>query len=222
MSRHPAVRPLVFLSAGGTSADVLGFVDDLNAQELRFDPIGFLDDAAAKQGTTFCGLPVLGTLPDVTKFPGVQFVNCLGSPANYWLRGQVADALGLAPQRFATLVHPSAVISRHSSIGDGTIVYPYAFIGSATRLGRQTLVMSHASINHEVIIGEFAIIASGAVILGKVTLGAHSYIGAGASVRQGLSVGERSLIGMGSVVVEDVGPDSIAMGIPAKAARRTL
>lgn len=220
MRRHPSVQPLVFLSAGGTTADVLGFVEDINAQELRFDPIGCLDDAPAKQGTTLCGLPVLGALPDAAKFPDAQFVNCLGSSANYATRGRIVDALGLAPERFATLVHPSAVISRHSSLGHGTIVYPYAFIGSGTRIGRQALVMSHASINHDVVIGEFAIVASAAVILGKVTLGAHVYVGAGASIRQGLSVGAGSLIGMGSVVVDDVEPGCIAMGVPARLVRR--
>lgn len=218
MSRHPSVRPLVFLSAGGTSADVLGFIEDINHLELRFDPIGFLDDAPAKQGTSLCGLPVLGTLPDFTKFPDALFVNCLGSSSNYWRRGRVVESLGIAAERFATVVHPSAVIARHASLAAGTIVYPFAFIGSGTRIGRQVLVMSHASINHDVNIGAYAIVASGAVILGKVTLGVHSYIGAGASIRQGLSVGDGSLIGMGSVVVDDVGRNAIAMGVPARLA----
>lgn len=221
MKRHPSVQPLVFLSAGGTTADVLGFVEDINHHELRFEPIGFLDDAPAKQGTTFCGLPVLGALRDVARFPDAQFVNCLGSSSNYWMRGRVVDALGLGPERFATLIHPSAVISRRSSLGAGTVVYPYAFIGSGTSIGRQALIMSHASINHDVSIGEFAIVASAAVVLGKVTLGAHSYVGAGASIRQGLSVGDGSLIGMGSVVVDDVAPDCIAMGVPARFVSRT-
>jgi sugar O-acyltransferase (sialic acid O-acetyltransferase NeuD family) len=218
MSRHPSVRPLVFLSAGGTAADVLGFIEDINHLELRFDPIGFLDDAPAKRGTSLCGLPVLGALPDFAKFPDALFVNCLGSSSNYWKRGRVVEALGIAPERFATLVHPSAVIARHSSLGAGTIVYPFAFIGSGTRVGRQALVMSHASINHDVNIGEYAIVASGAVILGKVTLGVHSYVGAGASIRQGLTVGDGSLVGMGSVVVRDVEPKSIVLGVPARRA----
>jgi sugar O-acyltransferase (sialic acid O-acetyltransferase NeuD family) len=216
MSRHPAVQPLVFLSAGGTAADVLGFIEDINHLELRFDPIGFLDDAPAKQGTSLCGLPVLGTLPDFTRFADALFVNCLGSASNYWRRGRVVESLGIAPERFATLVHPSAVISRHASLGAGTIVYPYAFIGSGTQVGRQALVMSHASINHDVSIGEYAIVASGAVILGKVSLGVHSYVGAGAAIRQGLTVGEGSLVGMGSVVVGDVERHSIVVGVPAR------
>ncbi len=216
MRRHPSVQPLVLLSAGGTSADVLGFVDDINTGELRFDAIGFLDDAPAKQGTSLCGLPVLGTLPEFTRFPDALFVNCLGSSSNYWRRGRIVESLGIPPDRFATLVHPSAVVSGHSSVEAGAVVYPYAFIGSGTRIGRQALVMSHASINHDVNIGEYAIVASGAVILGKVSIGVHSYIGAGAAIRQGLSVGDGSLVGMGSVVVRDVEPRSVVMGVPAK------
>jgi sugar O-acyltransferase (sialic acid O-acetyltransferase NeuD family) len=209
----------VFLSAGGTSIDVLGMIEDINDEQLRFDPIGYLDDAPGKQATTVSGLPVLGRLPDFEKFGDAQFVNCLGSPSNYRIRRQRVEELGIAPDRFATLVHPSAVISKRSMLGDGTIVYPHAFIGSGAQIGHQALVMSHASINHGVVIGEFAIVASGALILGDVKLGACSYIGAGAMVRQGVVVGEGSLVGMGSVVLRDVQPNHVVMGVPAKFAR---
>ena len=219
MGRHPSVQPLIFLSAGGTAVDVLGFIDDINGRELRFEPIGYLDDAAAKQGAVIYGLPVLGKLADCHRFEDALFVNCLGSSSNFRTRGSVVDALHLASNRFATLLHPSAVVSKYSSIGAGTIVYPHVFIGSGTRIGRQALVMSHASINHEVTIGDHAIVASGAVILGKVSLGRGSYVGACASVRQALSVGDGSLVGMGSVVVRDVEPDTTVVGVPAKPAR---
>jgi sugar O-acyltransferase (sialic acid O-acetyltransferase NeuD family) len=216
MRRHPSVQPLIFLSAGGTAVDVLGFIDDINARQLLFEPIGYLDDAPAKQGATINGLPVLGRLPDCARFGDALFVNCLGSSANFRGRATVIDALGIAADRFATLVHPSAVVSKYSSVGAGTIVYPHVFIGSGTRIGRQALVMSHASINHDVTIGDHAIVASGAVILGKVTLGNVSYVGACASVRQGLSVGEGALVGMGSVVVRDVDADTVVVGVPAR------
>lgn len=219
MARHPSVQQLILLSAAGTSGDVLGCIEDINAVELRFDAIGFLDDAPAKAGTNFCGLPVLGTLADFTEFPDAMFVNCLGSSSNYWKRGRIVESLGIPADRFATLVHPSAVVSRQCVLGTGTIVYPFVFIGSEVRIGRQSLVMSHASINHGVTVGDYAIVASMVALLGDVTLGAHCYVGAGATVRQGRTVGVGSLVGMGSAVVADVAPNTVVMGIPARHAR---
>ena len=69
MRRHPSVQPLIFLSAGGTAVDVLGFIDDINDRELRFEPIGYLDDAAAKQGAVIYELPVLGKTRLLVTFP---------------------------------------------------------------------------------------------------------------------------------------------------------
>ena len=60
MTPGQCVRRLVFLSAGGTAADVLGLIEDINARTPTFEPLGYLDDAPEKQGTSAAGLPVIG------------------------------------------------------------------------------------------------------------------------------------------------------------------
>ena len=210
------VRQLILLSAGGTSIDVLGLIEDINERLGCYEVIGFLDDAKSKHGHSVQDLPVLGPLSDVSKYRDVFFVNCLGAPGNYWRRATIVERLGLAADRFETLIHPMAAVSRHSTLEPGAIVYPHAFIGSGVKIGRQVLVMSHASINHDVTIGDYAIVATGAIVLGKVSLGSSCYVGAGASIRQDLSVGRRSLVGMGSVVVKSIGDNCLVMGVPAR------
>jgi sugar O-acyltransferase (sialic acid O-acetyltransferase NeuD family) len=215
------VTSLVFLTAGGTALDVLGLIQDVNAMRPTFEMLGFLDDAPHLRGTSLNGLPVLGPLADHAKFADALFVNCLGSPANHWRRGPIVEQLGVAPDRFATIVHPSAVISRSATIDAGAVIYPFAFVGDSVRIGRQVLLMSHTSLNHDAAIGEYSIVASGAIILGKVRVGAHAYIGAGSSLHQGVSVGSRSLVGMGATVLKDVPADTVVVGTPARFLRMT-
>jgi acetyltransferase-like isoleucine patch superfamily enzyme len=49
-----------------------------------------------------------------------------------------------------------------------------------------------------------------------VTIGDGAWIGAGAKILDGVTVGEGAVIGAAAVVREDVGPRSVAVGIPAR------
>jgi len=213
--------PLVFLTAGGTALDVLGLLQDVNDQQPTFQPLGFLDDAPQLQGATLHGLDVLGPLADFRKFKDAVFLNCLGSPANHWRRGSIIEPLGIPEKRFATMIHPTAVVSRMSTIGAGTIIYPHVFVGTGVRVGRQSLLMSHVSINHDAVIGDYSIIASGALVLGKVTIGDHAYVGAGSAIHQNVSIGRRALIGMGGIVLKDVPDGDVVVGTPVRFLRTT-
>jgi sugar O-acyltransferase (sialic acid O-acetyltransferase NeuD family) len=215
----PSTR-LLFLSAGGTSIDVLGLLADFRDSGSTYEPIGYLDDDGAKKGAIVMGLPVLGPISDWPRFPDVKLVNCLGSPANYRRRRTRVEDLGITPDRFETIVHPTAVVSMHSAIGAGTIVYPHAYIGGGATIGVQALIMSHVSINHGVHVGGHAIVATGAILLGSVSVGVSTYIGAAASIQQGRSIGDGSLVGMGSVVVRDVDPNVVVAGTPARLLRK--
>ena len=52
------------------------------------------------------------------------------------------------------------------------------------------------------------------------TIGDRTFIGSGTMLVAPVSVGEDAATGAGSVVTKDVPPDSIAVGIPARARRR--
>jgi serine O-acetyltransferase len=56
---------------------------------------------------------------------------------------------------------------------------------------------------------------------GYPTIEDDVWIGAGARILGPIRIGARSRIGANAVVVTDVPPDSVAVGIPAKIRRRT-
>ena len=52
-----------------------------------------------------------------------------------------------------------------------------------------------------------------------VTIGAGVWIGAGASVLPGVTIGDGAVIGARAVVTQDIPPNAVAVGIPAKVIR---
>ena len=213
------MKPIVIVGAGGTGQDVAGFLDDINDVGPTYQCLGFLDDDPAKQGASIRGLPVLGPLSDAPQYADAAFVDCLGSPRSFLERGAWAVDLGIDNERFATIIHPTAVVARGCSVGHGCVLYPFTHIGPGVELGDHVVVLTQSVIHHDSRVGRFTIIASGCNISGGVQIGESSYLGAGCSIRDGASVGDRCLIGMGSAVVKAVDSNSVVAGVPARFVR---
>lgn len=214
------IKELIILGAGGTAKDVLSIIHDINAQSERYRCVGLLDDNPALEGQAVCGVPVLGPLARAKSLDDVLFVNCLGSPRNYWKRETIVAPLQLAPQRFATLVHPTAALSTFSTVGHGVVLYPNVVVMAGVRIGDHVTVLANTVMNHDVVVEDFCIITSGVNLSGGVRLGRGSYIGAGASLIQYCTVGEWALVGLGSAVVRDVAPWTVVAGRPARFVRK--
>ncbi len=204
------------MGAGGTTADVLSIVADINRQEPLYDCVGLLDDDRALWGRKRFGVKVLGGLEQAAEMKGARFVNCLGSPDNFWKRGLALSRLDLSLARFETLVHPSAAVAGDARIGKGTVLYPNVVVMANVRIGNHVTVLANTVMNHDVIVGDLCIITSGVNLSGRVHIGRSSYIGSGATLMQGLTVGECALVGMGSVVTRDVAPRAVVAGNPAR------
>jgi UDP-perosamine 4-acetyltransferase len=113
-------------------------------------------------------------------------------------------------------IHPQAIISSSAIIGAGPTIMANAVINAATTLGENVIVNTGAIIEHDCTIGDHVHIATGAKLASTVRVGKGAHIGLGASVRQGISIGECSLVGAGSVVVDDVAPWTVVVGVPAR------
>ncbi len=218
------MKSVVILGAGGTARDILSFIDDVNAITPTYHCLGLLDDRPELQGQTVCGAAVLGPLEMASKLAqqGVFVLDSLGSPANFWKKELRLSQLNIPPERFETLIHPSAQVSRLSAIGTGSILYPCVVVLSQAILGEHVIVLSHSIINHDVRLEPFVTVASGAALSGSVQVGQSSYIGSHSAVREQVRIGRHCLVGMGSVVLHDVPDNSVVVGNPARFLRPTV
>jgi sugar O-acyltransferase (sialic acid O-acetyltransferase NeuD family) len=208
-------NPLVIIGTSGNALDVLDVVDALAESGCRWEVIGFLDDGRAR-GSEFEGREILGGLGDASRIPAARFVNAIGSDRSHARRADLLAETGLPADRFATLVHPAARVSRRARIGSGSCVGVGVLVGGRVETGCHVWLGAGCVIGHDAVIEDHAIVGPGAVVSGAVRVGASAYIGAGASVRQSLRVGPRSLVGMGAVVTRDVSEGTTVVGNPAR------
>ncbi|CAM5662282.1 transferase [Streptomyces avidinii] len=221
----PATEDLLIVGAGGFARETAQAVRDTVAADLaggrapRWRLAGHLDDDPALQGRDVDGVEVLGGCDLVHSRPGTRVVVCVGSPRDYAVRARLVRRLGLPESRYATVVHPTAVVSGSSVLGAGSVLLAHCVLTAAVRLGSHVAVMPHAVLTHDDRVGDFATLASGVRLGGGVRLGRGAYVGAGALVREYTTVGAWSLTGMGSTVLADVPPGEVWAGSPARRLR---
>ena len=177
------------------------------ARLCAYDEILFFDDE--KRGV--CGdWPIVGTSDDLCRYDGELFV----AIGNAQIRSELCRRF--SDRKFATLIHPSAVIGGGVTLGEGSIVLAGAVLNYGAQVGRSSIVNTCASVDHDCVVGDFCHIAVGAHLCGTVTLGDHTWIGAGATVVNNLSVCANCMIGAGAVVTSPITVPGTYVGVPAK------
>ena len=143
-------------------------------------------------------------------------VIAIGAPL---VRKKIVGDLKNRGFKFPSIIHPSSVDSKLSTINDGVVISPNCTISPNVTLGDFTYVNFNCGIGHDANIGKFVQINPGAQIGGGVTVGECSLIGSGATILQGVKIANNATVGSGSVVFSRVKSDTTVMGNPAKRAK---
>jgi len=118
--------------------------------------------------------------------------------------------------RMATVIHPSAIISKSAALGEGCQIMAGAIIQPDCRLGSYTILNTRASVDHDCRIGDNVHLAPGVVLGGGITISNDAHLGLGAVIAPGVSIGAGSVIAAGAVVLRNVEQGQRVAGIPAK------
>lgn len=121
-----------------------------------------------------------------------------------------------AGAKITSLIHPSATVSRYSTIGPGSVVVAGAVINPFCTIGSGAIINTCSSVGHDCTLGDMVHICPGAKLAGGTTVGDRAWVGIGSSVRQLISIGSDAVVGAGSVVVKDILENTTVMGVPAK------
>ena len=213
------MRDLVIIGAGGSAPELVGMVEAINAVTPTFSLLGFLDDGAAKQNTSVCDRPVLGTTDMAAEISDALFVLGIAHYRRPRCRADLATRLNLPDDRYATLVHPSALVSNRAKLGCGAMVFPFAMISPGTSIGNHCFIAPYCHVSHDAITGDGATMAAGSMLCGGSKLGSGAYMGARSVLMDGVCVGEGAVVGIGAVVIHEVAPDAVVVGNPARPVR---
>jgi sugar O-acyltransferase (sialic acid O-acetyltransferase NeuD family) len=139
-----------------------------------------------------------------------------GSPTSYMIRKKIIDDLGIADERFATVIHPKASVSPFAKIGKNTLLMAGVVLTSNCIIGNHVCILPNSVVHHDSIVGDYTLIGSNVTIAGNTSIGNNCYVGSGTSIINGISVGENTLIGMGTNVIKSIAKHSKIVGNPAR------
>jgi len=205
-----APTPLLILNAGDPhSAEMAEIVERVNRVSPTWDLLGYVSSDPSHAEQMLNGYPVHDEAI-LARRPDARVV------ANEY--GWHAPA-EVPRERYATLVDPSAFVSRTATVGTGCVVFPHCFVGFDARIGDHVFCLSGAVVNHDALIDDRVTLCARATLAGAVRVEPDCYLGQGCQIRQSVRVGRNSLIGMGAVVLRDVDADSVMVGNPARRLR---
>lgn len=161
------------------------------------------------------GEPINGLIddnPEVEQLQGIPVEHgysgqtpLIISIGSNFVRKKIANKIG---KGFGTAVHPSAIVSPTSRIGEGSVVMQGAIVQAEANIGRHCIINTGASVDHECKIDDYVHISPHATLCGNVSVGEGSWVGAGSTIVQGVTIGKWSVIGAGTIVARNV-PDGV-------------
>ena len=202
---------LVVIGSGGHSRVV---VDTASAAGYKL--LGIIDINYKGKKETILNTPVIGGLLilDELNPKHVSVFVAIGDNSKRAEQFYKAQAKGFSTP---SVIHPTAFISEHAIIGNGTLVNTASIINSEAVIGENCIINSGAIVEHEVIIGNHCHICPGVKIGGPTIVGDGSFIGIGTSIIDKTKIGIESTVGAGSVIIKDV--DSHATVVGSQGAR---
>ncbi|OXS99390.1 hypothetical protein B7H23_14610 [Notoacmeibacter marinus] len=206
------MKTLVLLGAGGHGRVVADA-----AVMAGWRDVVFLDDGFGSRDTNGVW-PIVGPLVKWREMAAQcdLFVSVGDNGTRLRLFKELASA-GVSLPR---IVHPSAVISAHSSIEAGTVIMAGAILQAFAAIGAAGIVNTGATVDHDCRLDNAVHLSPGAHLAGTVSVGERSWIGMGANVRQGINIGADVMVAAGATVVNDVADRTTVMGVPAAPSKR--
>lgn len=149
---------IVIIGAGGHGK----VIADAIIKAGKYDLKGFVDAKLAVGTKVFGDYEIIESQDNIGALvnSSTRFIIGIGNNA---IREKIQKQLASSVS-WATVVHPSAVISYNVLIGEGSVVLANAVINADSKVGAFTIVDSGSIIDHECVIGDFSHLSIGTLV----------------------------------------------------------
>lgn len=206
---------IVIIGGRGNGTVVASTIEDCRKAGQDIECVGFLNDNEKEIN----GYPVLGNISyqTIKDLPAdFKFIFAMSNIKQASERYQMLQMLDITRERYATVIHPTAVVSDKAELGCGVVLMPLTLVSPDVTLGDHTQLYAQSFVGHDTNVGEMVFVANNASIGGRITIDKGAHIGSNSSIVERLHIGEFSIVGLGAVVLQDVAPYEKAVGNPAR------
>jgi len=204
---------IIVMGASGHGQVVADVLFQMWTKGREMEIVGFLDDDAALTGTKVLGLNVLGKLADLPAMPHDCVILGIGDNV---VRARLYAELKGAGKRFATAIHPTAVLAPDVVISPGAVLCAGTVINTGGRVLENAILNTCASLDHHSVMEAHSHVAPGVHLAGNVRVGEGALVGIGSCAVPGVVIGAWSVVGAGTAVTRNVPERTTVGGVPAK------
>lgn len=208
---------LLIVGAGGFGREVLWTAQEVPADRRAWEVAGFLDgdvDGARRElADKGVALPVVASPADYMPREGDVLVCALADPR---AKLAVCEELRARGARFASVLHPTALLHTSAVVGEGLIMRHYSGISPNAVVGDFVTINFLAGTAHDTVVGDGCVFGPHSDVMGAATLDRGVLLGSHAAVLPGANVGAFATVGAGSVVVRRVAAGTTVFGVPAR------
>ena len=212
------MKKLIIIGGYGNGTVVQSTVEDINSINKEWNILGFLND---REEEPINGYPILGKIEKKVTDKYLEdnnvyfFYSLISVKLNYKYLSKLLD-LKIPRERFATIIHPTAVISKYAQLGKGTCIQPFVSVGPNSKIGDHVQIYAQSLIGHGAVIENYSYVANNACIGADVHLKEGAYLGTNATTLEFVKLGKWSITGIGAVVLKDVPDYAKMVGNPAR------
>lgn len=189
-------KDLIIIGAGGHGKVCAELASDMG----KWENIFFLDDVYPEKNKCLT-YKILGKTTEILNYKKCDFFVGIG---NNKVREKYLLVLKKYNIKIATLVHPTAYISKFSSIGEGTSIHQYSIVNTSSTIGFGCIINTNAIIEHENYLKDFVHISPNVCMGGQVIIDEYSWIGIGSTVINNVSITSNVIVGANSLVLKSI------------------
>lgn len=210
---------IAVIGGGGYGKVIIDIVE--KAPPGQFTLLGILD-SRLPMGERVLGYEVIGRESDLPTLMAERLLQgVVIAVGDNWLRSKLVDSVrSMTPDiAFPNAIHPSAQVGKNVRLGQGNVVMAGAVLNSNTTVGDFCILNTNCSVDHDAKLGDFVSFAPHSCAGGEVEVGDYTAVCLGANIIHQIRIGPHTVVGAGATVLDDLPPNTVAYGTPARKVR---
>ena len=170
----------------------------LDNDEYRF--LGYVLNEEYCETEQVAGFPLIPFELVSKKGGDFGVINCVGYGNMLDSREKVANIVRQADIPLESYVHPSAMLMRGVTIGEGNVIMAGAYIGNRVNIGVGNIISTHSHTEAGSQVGDYNFFGPQSVRLGPSYVNNHCILGGNSTIKNGVTIASYSLISAGAYI----------------------